>query len=147
MEIILVDDGSPDSCPQLCDEWAQRDQRIRVIHKANGGLSDARNAGINIATGEYITFVDSDDYLAPDTYAPLLERMGDNDILEYAIDERLTLNDNTYEDINERIPMLAIRYSSIVFLKRYVSPRAECLKMSIPCPNCLPEQRRLQLRI
>lgn len=101
MEIILVDDGSPDSCPQLCDEWAQLDQRIRVIHKANGGLSDARNAGINIATGEYITFVDSDDYLAPDTYAPLLERMGDNDILEYAIDGRLTLNDNTYEDINE----------------------------------------------
>ena len=101
MEIILVDDGSPDQCPQLCDEWAQRDQRILVIHKTNGGLSDARNAGIEKATGDYITFVDSDDYLAPDTYAPLLEMIGDNDILEYSIADRLQLNDNTYEDINE----------------------------------------------
>lgn len=101
MEIILVDDGSPDQCPQLCDEWAQRDQRILVIHKTNGGLSDARNAGIEKATGDYITFVDSDDYLAPDTYAPLLEMICDNDILEYSIADRLQLNDNTYEDINE----------------------------------------------
>ena len=101
MEIILVDDGSPDQCPQLCDEWAQRDQRILVIHKTNGGLSDARNAGIEKATSDYITFVDSDDYLAPDTYAPLLEMIGDNDILEYSIADRLQLNDNTYEDINE----------------------------------------------
>ena len=49
LEIILVDDGSPDNCPRLCDEWAKRDSRIKVIHKTNGGLSDARNAGINIA--------------------------------------------------------------------------------------------------
>ena len=65
-EIILVDDGSPDKCPQICDEWAQRDSRIRVIHKENGGLSDARNAGINVCTGEYISFVDSDDFIKPD---------------------------------------------------------------------------------
>ena len=75
MEVILVDDGSPDRCPQLCDEWARRDSRIRVVHKPNGGLSDARNAGIDIATGDYIAFVDSDDWIADDTYAPLLERM------------------------------------------------------------------------
>lgn len=66
LEIILVDDGSPDKCPQICDEWAQRDSRIRVIHKENGGLSDARNAGINVCTGEYISFVDSDDFIKPD---------------------------------------------------------------------------------
>ena len=54
LEIILVDDGSPDNCPQLCDEWAEKDNRIKVIHKENGGLSDARNAGMKIATGEYI---------------------------------------------------------------------------------------------
>ncbi|MBR5775073.1 MAG: glycosyltransferase [Bacteroidaceae bacterium] len=64
MEIILVDDGSPDRCPQLCDAWAVRDSRIRVLHKPNGGLSDAGNAGIGIAAGDYLTFVDSDDYLS-----------------------------------------------------------------------------------
>lgn len=63
LEIILVDDGSPDNCPAMCDAWTRRDDRIRVIHKPNGGLSDARNAGIDIATGEYIAFVDSDDYI------------------------------------------------------------------------------------
>lgn len=60
-EIILVDDGSPDKCPQLCDEFAVRDSRIKVLHKKNGGLSSARNAGIRIATGKYIAFLDSDD--------------------------------------------------------------------------------------
>ena len=64
LDIILVDDGSPDSCPAICDEYAERDNRIRVIHKKNGGLSSARNAGIDIARGEYICFVDSDDYVS-----------------------------------------------------------------------------------
>lgn len=63
LEIILVDDGSPDNCGKICDEYAKKDSRIKVIHKENGGLSDARNAGINISIGKYITFVDSDDYL------------------------------------------------------------------------------------
>ena len=63
LEIILVDDGSPDNCPQMCDTYAKQDDRIRVIHKENGGLSDARNAGIDIATGVYISFVDSDDWI------------------------------------------------------------------------------------
>lgn len=61
-EIILVDDGSPDNCPQICDEYAAKDHRIKVIHKGNGGLSDARNAGLLEAKGEYILFLDSDDY-------------------------------------------------------------------------------------
>lgn len=64
-ECILVDDGSPDGCPAICDEYAERDPRIRVIHKANGGLSDARNAGLDAAGGDYITFLDSDDVLHP----------------------------------------------------------------------------------
>ncbi len=67
IEIILVDDGSPDGCPQKCDDWAARDDRIIVIHKENGGLSDARNAGIRIAKGEYLLFVDSDDYIELDS--------------------------------------------------------------------------------
>ena len=65
LEIILVDDGSPDHCGELCDAAAAADPRIRVLHKENGGLSDARNAGTAIATGEYITFIDSDDAVAP----------------------------------------------------------------------------------
>ena len=65
LEIILVDDGSPDNCPALCDAWAAKDTRIRVIHRSNGGLSAARNSGLDICTGEYIAFVDSDDRLEP----------------------------------------------------------------------------------
>ena len=64
LEIILIDDGSPDGCPQICNEYAARDDRIVVIHKENGGLSDARNAGLDICKGEYISFVDSDDWIA-----------------------------------------------------------------------------------
>lgn len=63
LEIILVDDGSPDNCGAVCDQYATEDKRIRVIHKENGGLSSARNAGLKIATGKYVTFVDSDDYI------------------------------------------------------------------------------------
>lgn len=75
LEIILVDDGSPDNCPAMCDAWAERDSRIRVIHKPNGGLSDARNAGMVIATGELMAFVDSDDWIAPDMYEYLYQRL------------------------------------------------------------------------
>ena len=63
LEIILVDDGSPDNCPQICDEYAQKDRRIKVIHKVNGGLSDARNVGMEVAKGAYLSFVDSDDVI------------------------------------------------------------------------------------
>ena len=72
LEVILVDDGSPDGSGAICDEYAQKDARIRVIHKENGGLSSARNAGIDIATGEYFGFVDSDDWIEPDTYETML---------------------------------------------------------------------------
>lgn len=67
IEIILVDDESPDNCPILCEEYKKKDNRIKVIHKKNGGLSDARNKGLEEATGEYILFVDSDDYIELDT--------------------------------------------------------------------------------
>ena len=75
LEIILVDDGSPDQCPEICDLWADKDSRIKVIHKENGGLSDARNAGLDIAQGEYLSFVDSDDWIAPDMYEIMLEAL------------------------------------------------------------------------
>jgi len=73
LEIILVDDGSPDSCPQICDEYAKKDNRIKVIHKQNGGLSDARNVGIDVCSGDYIMFVDSDDWVEKNICEYLLE--------------------------------------------------------------------------
>lgn len=73
IEIILVDDGSPDQCPVMCDVWAKKDERIKVIHKENGGLSSARNAALDICQGTYIGFVDSDDYIEPEMYEQLLE--------------------------------------------------------------------------
>ena len=71
LEIILVDDGSPDACGEMCDRYAQEDSRIRVIHKENGGLSDARNAGIEVPAGEYIAFIDSDDWIDDKMYVPI----------------------------------------------------------------------------
>lgn len=80
IEIILVDDGSPDNCPQICDSWKEKDNRIIVIHKENGGLSDARNAGIKIATGGYIGFVDSDDWISLNMYEILINACISNDL-------------------------------------------------------------------
>lgn len=79
LEIILVDDESPDACGDICDRYAQADSRIRVIHQKNKGLSGARNAGIGIATGDYIGFVDSDDYIAENMYESMLTNMLQND--------------------------------------------------------------------
>ena len=67
LELILVDDGSPDNCPKICDNYAQKDARIKVIHKPNGGLVSARQAGIKIASGDYIFNLDSDDLIENDT--------------------------------------------------------------------------------
>lgn len=80
IEIILVDDGSPDNCPLICDKYEQLDSRIIVIHKKNGGLSDARNEGIKKATGDYIMFVDSDDYIELDSCKKFMDIIGDKDI-------------------------------------------------------------------
>ena len=108
-QAIVVDDGSPDGCPAICDEWARRDARFKVVHKTNGGLSDARNAGLEQAEGDYVTFVDSDDYLAPDTYEQLMQLMAahpEYDLLEYSFEkvfpggnrETVILPDCTYTD-------------------------------------------------
>ena len=81
LEIILVDDGSPDNCGKICDDYAKKDSRIRVIHKQNGGVSSARNAALDIARGDYIAFVDSDDYIESDMYAHLY-----NNLIKYKAD-------------------------------------------------------------
>lgn len=79
LEVILVDDGSPDDCPRICDAYAEKDGRVRVIHQENGGLSAARNAGLDAVTGDLIGFVDSDDSLSPQMYESLLTAMLDAD--------------------------------------------------------------------
>ena len=82
LEIIVIDDGSPDNCGTICDEYAARDQRFRVIHKKNAGLSAAWNDGIRAATGEWISFVDSDDWIKP---ADFIRRMGKDGMSEECI--------------------------------------------------------------
>ena len=75
LEVILVDDGSPDHSGALCDRYAEEDSRVRVIHKKNGGAADARNCGLDVASGEYVAFVDSDDWIERDMYELLLEQI------------------------------------------------------------------------
>ena len=79
LEVILIDDGSPDRCPAMCDEWAKRDSRITVLHQKNGGASSARNAGLRVAQGKYIGFVDSDDWIEPGMYGSMYELITTND--------------------------------------------------------------------
>ncbi|MCR5654841.1 MAG: glycosyltransferase, partial [Lachnospiraceae bacterium] len=107
LEIILVDDGSDDSCGEICDTYAKKDARIRVIHKENGGLSDARNAGLDVATGDYIAFVDSDDYIAPDFIESLLccirEEDADLALCSYVTTEDDGLKLSVFEPLKEAV--------------------------------------------
>lgn len=111
-ELILVDDGSPDGSGAICDEYASRHPFVHVIHKENGGLSSARNAGIDVSQGEYITFIDSDDFIGENTLPILMSRLEahpDYDILEYPVywhygDSDATVlkfGVNTYDDMRD----------------------------------------------
>lgn len=80
LEIILIDDGSPDSCPQKCDIWAEKDSRIKVIHKKNEGVSAARNFGIEVATGKYISFIDSDDFIDNQMFEHMVNGFRERDV-------------------------------------------------------------------
>ena len=117
LEIILVDDESPDNCGEICEEYAKKDNRIVVIHKKNGGLSDARNAGIEVATGKYIGFVDSDDYIKEDMYENLY-----NDIKKYDVDISICKyievfeNSTIYEDASNSNKIEI--YDNVEMLKR-----------------------------
>ena len=106
LEVVLVDDGSPDGCPAICDDYARKDNRVVVIHKKNGGLSSARNAALNSPLrGDYVTFVDSDDWIAPDTYEYCTKAMEDNnaDIIQYGYmtTKEYTFDTNTKKEIIE----------------------------------------------
>jgi len=94
LEIILVDDGSTDNSGEICDEWKQKDSIIKVIHKENGGPSNARNFGIEIAIGKYLFFIDADDYLNSDNIETLIAMK--------LIEGKTTDNSSIFVDINER---------------------------------------------
>ncbi len=99
LEIILVDDGSPDRCGEMCDNWATKDSRIKVIHKQNQGLGYARNSGIDIATGDYIAFIDSDDYIDTNMYETLISKAidTDSDIVYCGFNKELS--DGSFKDV------------------------------------------------
>lgn len=99
VEIILVDDGSTDASPSICDEYARLDNRVKVIHQENGGLSFARNVGLDYASGEYIAFIDGDDYILPSMYERMLETMKTTDA-ELVMCSYLNIReDNSYMDV------------------------------------------------
>lgn len=100
IEIILVDDGSPDNCPFLCEEYKKKDSRIRVIHKKNGGLSDARNKGLEEATGEYVLFVDSDDYIELDSCMKFVNILSKNKNIDVIIGNAIKILDSYSEIIS-----------------------------------------------
>ena len=87
LEVILVDDGSPDGCPAICDEYAREDRRVRVIHKENGGICTARNAGLLQAEGQYVSFIDSDDFMDLVAYEKIIKVLKNNqaDILDLSL--------------------------------------------------------------
>lgn len=119
IEIILVDDGSPDRCPELCDGYAVEDQRVKVIHKKNGGLSDARNAGLREATGDYIMYVDSDDYIDLDScqrFIKAIEKEAVDIVAGGAVKES---SDDREEMLHTSTPEGKI-YSSGYFIKKSI---------------------------
>ena len=118
IELILVDDGSSDRSSIICDEWSVKDNRVRVIHKANGGVSSARNAGLEIAHGDYLTFVDPDDFLAPDTYAFNIEYLAahmDVDMLQYPYCQCVSED----EIINYHKPATALLEGTVQIFKNW----------------------------
>lgn len=102
-EVILVDDGSPDNCPQICDEYAEKYNYITVIHKENGGVSSARNAGIKIANGKYIWFIDSDDYIEPNSIEVISSHLKDDvDFLEFNVKTAISGKVENFSDFIKR---------------------------------------------
>ena len=119
IEVILVNDGSPDNCPALCDEYAKIDSRVRVIHKENGGLSSARNVALDRVKGDYVFFVDSDDWLALDTLEVLNEYLEkDYDMISF---QRIYLTEEKVVEKGEKNPkdMDVSQYIDASFLGRY----------------------------
>lgn len=93
MEILLIDDGSPDNCPQICDAYAQKDKRIRVIHQTNKGIAETRNIGIREADAKYIAFVDSDDYVLPKMFSTMMAYFETDDSTDIVVCDNYIFDD------------------------------------------------------
>lgn len=126
LQLVLVDDGSKDRSGALCDEYAKKDSRILVVHKENGGSSSARNRGIEVATGEYLGFVDSDDYVEPDMYGKMVTAILENgcNIVQVARDEK-DERGNKLPDIC-KMPETVTTYSSEDFLRELLLHKGDC---------------------
>ena len=125
-EIILVDDGSPDGCPAICDQYAAEHDNIRVIHRENGGLSAARNSGIEVAQGEYIMFVDSDDYWEPNVLGGLMAQV-ERDSLDVLRFDFRNVNERYEEFYPNKVPKRDVDYSEsvvdgVTFLNERLGP-------------------------
>lgn len=143
IEIILVDDGSPDNCPNICNKWASIDSRVRVIHKTNAGLGMARNTGIENATGEYICFFDSDDYLNPNLIAECVDKMTYNNA-DFAVYGFCDVTEDE-QFLCEYLPTASKTIFSgdevqQYFVKHVLSPyrfNGECWNLKISAWNCM----------
>ena len=156
-ELILVDDGSPDGCPKLCDQFAGQDSRVKVIHKENGGLVSARKAGVGISSGRYITFVDSDDWIEPDMYEAMyrLWQKEKPDILatDYYYDtggDGTPVHGTADAGIYEGERLEALRKQMIYSGKFYVPGIQPCVwnkwfRRELLIPNLMPVDERISM--
>ena len=142
IEIVIVDDGSGDECSALCDEFKGKDNRINVVHKKNGGLSDARNYGMNHARGSYITFVDSDDYIERDMVEVMMKKALDSDSdmvvcdFNYVfIDKVKRMNNMVENDRLEYIASLITRHSSVCVWGRLIKKSLYVANSVYPIPD------------
>ncbi|MGL5989248.1 glycosyltransferase [Cetobacterium sp.] len=136
-ELILINDGSSDNCGDILDEYAKKDNRIRVIHKKNEGCSAARNDGIKVAKGEYIGFVDSDDYINQNMYREMYELMKNNDkfdVIQCGILRIDSVNNSNYESIFKKP-----NYVSSVWSKLLKKSLITQYKIEFPLKSCMGE--------
>ena len=138
IEIILVDDESPDRCPQMCDEYAKMDSRIKIIHKKNGGLGFARNSGLEVATGEYVTFLDSDDFVDLYTYEHLYNLAVKNnlDAVYYKFKRFVNENEVKQVDICNEIRKIENEDVKELMLDIIASEPSAKVDHKIQCSSC-----------
>lgn len=140
IEIILVDDGSPDNCPKICDEYAKKDNRIKVIHKENGGLSDARNEGIKVANGKYVGFVDSDDWVHESMFERLYHELISNDA-DISCCKLIRCTDEG-KKIEKKFDNKITQYNQMEYLKKFFKIGSqECVYYA---PNKLYKKKLLE---
>lgn len=130
LEIILIDDGSPDNCPKICDSYQKIDNRVKVIHKTNGGLSDARNKGIEVASGKWITFVDSDDLIHPNMIQDMLEKIGDDNSIAVVSCSYQIFNDNYTFDSLDISQCLKLSYDEYIDIPLNITAWGKLYKLN-----------------